>query len=397
MKTDRVIVGLCLAGFLVRVLYSVFFNDTLIYPDEKRFWKQSMSFVEQGVLKSGDEFAHDMPLTALFAGVLIKITGCGVLGIKILFAAISSLTAYLVGRLSFSIVADNKAAILGTGIAAFYPFFIYYSSLFLSETLFVFWITLLFYTLIRNGGAGGVLSGFTLGCAHLTRPTLLYFFPVFWGYQFFSKKIKLSTLLISILITAVIISIWGIRNMYRIGQLQISTSGSGQVLWEGNNPWNETGGVSGTMADKKRYLDELPEGLNEVERDQWKKNRAVNYIKEEPVRFLRISIKRVIRFWNLWPNSEKFSDWKYKLASLLSYGLVLIFSFLSIFFLKKRRKLLLFFGLFIFYYTLLHAVTIGSIRYRLPLEPILIAIASATITEMLNRYKEAVSTTKRIG
>jgi len=41
--------------------------------------------------------------------------------------------------------------------------------------------------------------------------------------------------------------------------------------------------------------------------------------------------------------------------------------------------------LFVIYYSLIHAITIGSIRYRLPLEPLLIAIGSAGLSKMASK------------
>ena len=42
--------------------------------------------------------------------------------------------------------------------------------------------------------------------------------------------------------------------------------------------------------------------------------------------------------------------------------------------------------IFIVYYTAMHMVTIGSLRYRLPLEPLMIAMASAAMAKVIHLY-----------
>jgi hypothetical protein len=71
----------------------------------------------------------------------------------------------------------------------------------------------------------------------------------------------------------------------------------------------------------------------------------------------------------------------------LSYGLVLFLAIGFVFRNAKKyfREVIPIFTL-IGYLTLVHMVTIGSIRYRFPLEPFLIIFASYFFVDILKKY-----------
>jgi len=90
--------------------------------------------------------------------------------------------------------------------------------------------------------------------------------------------------------------------------------------------------------------------------------------------------------WSLWPNSVDYQSWIYKAISIFSFGPILLLSLIGVWVLKEnRRDIALMVGL-VGYITLLHVVTLGSIRYRLPLEPIMIVTASMALINLYKRY-----------
>ena len=380
MKQRTVIINICLFGFFLRLIYVFYSGKALQYPDEERFWSEAMSLLERGLFQSNWKRANDMPLTGMVIATVMRLTGCGVMGVKVFFAVVSSITIYFISRLAYSILPNKKAAVLAAAIAAIYPFFIYYSSLVLSETLFLLLVTLVFLSTLASDEKNGWKTGLLLGVTHLTRPTFIYFLPFIWGWMLFVKKVPLRSVILSMLCFCILVVPWGVRNYKVLGRFNLSTSSSGQVLWEGNNPWNTTGGVSGSFPNPKTYLKSVPREKGEFEQDDWKKEQAVTFIKDNPGQFVVLSWKRFIRFWHLWPNNESLSSWKYKVVSLGSFGVVLLLFLLSPVLLWRQRNKLALIYLFTAYYTAIHMITIGSIRYRLPLEPLLIAIAGGTLT-----------------
>jgi 4-amino-4-deoxy-L-arabinose transferase-like glycosyltransferase len=379
---------ICFIGLVGRLIFIIFFNDGLQYPDEERFWEAATSLATRGELKSGAEYAHDMPLTAMLIALLMKLTGCGVLGVKVFFAFISAVTIYFISRLAACFDTSERTPVIAALIAAFYPFFIYYSSLVISETLFLFFVVITFWSIFTFSGKHLAIHGIFAGAAHLTRPTLVFFLPFLWLWSVVFRKVEIKYILVVVAVFLVIVLPWGIRNYQVIGSFVLTTSNSGHLLWEGNNPWNISGGVSGDFIDKGDYLADAPKNVGELELDKWERDKAIDFIVENPRHFLLVAGRKIIRFWNIWPNHELFASWEYKAISLFSYGAILLLTLMSPFFLWKERKKLGIIFLFALYLTAVHAVTVGSIRYRLPLEPLMIALAGATVSQIVSRIKK---------
>jgi len=135
-------------------------------------------------------------------------------------------------------------------------------------------------------------------------------------------------------------------------------------------------------------IDQFSNEKNPVIRNNKMKNAAIEYIIQNPAHFSELAGLKFLRFWRLWPHTEHYQQWYVVAASLLSYGVIL---FLAIGFLFHNmriylRKLIPIFTLF-GYLTLIHMVTIGSIRYRFPLEPFLIIFASYFFIDITKKYR----------
>lgn len=373
-------VALFCAAFCLRMIYILWWNPGLTFNDEHRFWGEVEALVTNGFWDVRSYNSHDMPLTAFVLALVVKGTGTGLLGAKVFLAATSALTACLVANLARRLSPTRTTWWLGGTVAALYPFFVFYSALILSETLFLLLVTGFFLRVTRSQGdrlaGGGVLAGL----AHLTRPTLLPFLPVCWAYQALVLRQGWRRVALSAVVFTILVSPWVARNFVVHGEFLPGTTESGHVLWEGNNPWNKDGGIE---RPDWEYLDHMPRGMNPPERDRWQRDRALAYIAAEPGRFLAQSVKKFMRFWHLWPNAPEYGGGLYKWASILSFGPVLLFALLSLWVLRDRWRITLILWGFVSYYTLLHMILFGSIRYRLPLEPLLVAMAAACVGRMI--------------
>ena len=148
-------------------------------------------------------------------------------------------------------------------------------------------MTAYFLFLLRRGRGDCWKAGILGGFAHLTRPSLYYFYPVVFFLQAIILRSSWRRATITILLTAAVVLPWAVRNYNVFGTFVPGTTGAGQVLWEGNNPLNNTGGTSDSFEAGSDYLSEMPKGLDERERDSWKKERAFDYIKNNPEVFLQ--------------------------------------------------------------------------------------------------------------
>ena len=387
----RAVLGLCALGFLLRLTYSLATGSDALFPDELRFLEEGESLLSGTGLQANGKYGHDMPMTGLVVAAGLYISGGSIMGVKLIMAVLSTVTIFLVARLCFSICQDNRATLLAAFICAIYPFFIFYSARVLSETVFLFFM-MLFFWLLFDKSKSPLSRGVAAGLMHLTKPIFFYLFPLIWVWQYVVQKMSLKNVLLGVLATLVVASPWVIRNHLIFDDLVVNTASSGHILWEGNNPWNKTGGVSGTFEDPVAWLAVVPEGLSELEEDEWKKAEAIAFIRSHPIGFVENGVRKLKRFWNLWPNSANHQGWIYKLISLGSFGPVLLLSMIGAILLKQYRKeLLLMLGVAA-YLSALHAVIIGSIRYRLPLEPLMIVVASMTLADLRKKQKAPLTT-----
>ncbi|MGK0169832.1 MAG: hypothetical protein ACI9W2_001555 [Gammaproteobacteria bacterium] len=159
--------------------------------------------------------------------------------------------------------------------------------------------------------------------------------------------------------------------------------GLGETLLEGNNRLNLDGGV---LSPNAGYFAELARGLDELEEDKWKKATAISFIRSEPERFLIFSVRKAQRLWNVVPNALGYDSGYYRRLSLLSAVPVYVFAALYLLVVWGRWPQWGLLLVLVGYDIALHMVTLGSIRYRFPLEPMLVATALARVGHVVERW-----------
>ena len=372
-----------LFGVVIRAAYILFF-DTPTFPDETRFFNAIQHFAAHSSIP---EHSTDMPFMAVFFGLLYKMHPLSFTAIKLINILFSLATAVAVAGIARRLAPESPAGVIAALMWAMYPFFIFYTGLALSETIFLAFLAAGFLFFLDRRLVPAFLF---FGLAQLTRPTVVYFLvPALIYFHLFLQRedirrtpaSSLTATLAAVAVFALLLAPWVVRN-YQVHGIFMAGKPSGHVLWEGNNPWNPEGGVA---QDHWKYMKDMPPGLPFMEQDRWERDQAVAYIKKEPVRFLKTAGRKFLRFWNLWPNDPAYATGIYKWAALLSFGPMLLLALGSLWVLRDRWRQTGILWLFFAYYTALHMVSIGSIRYRLPLEPLLVALAAACLARLFFR------------
>ena len=302
---------------------------------------------------------------------------------------ISCLTVYVIYLLSIEIFKSEMIAKIAAIIFAVYPFSIFYSFNAVSETLFVFLLyssILMFYKKkLLYGYILIILSIYVKPTADIFAPFLILCF-CFLIYKYTIKK-TLRELFIFYLLYSLLLSPWWVHNWNKYdGFVRLNLAG-GYHLYSGNNPENLSGGGIGGIDVNHGWTDEDIEKRGIKFEKKFKRD-AFNFIKENPKTFIKLSVIKFKRFWQMYPYAEEYKGISYKILSIFSYGLVLIFSILFLisnfkkFFLKISPLITI-----VFLTTVIHCVTIASVRYRFPIEPILIIFASYYLFERFKVIK----------
>jgi hypothetical protein len=307
----------------------------------------------------------------------------GISAYAIPMVLISIFTIFILYKISLLVFNDMKIANIVGIILSIYPFLIFYSISILTETPFIFflYLSLFFLTRFFMHFKMKDLLYFSIffAFASLTRFIAVPIFFVFIGAILIvvflkSREMILKSFLILIFGYFLVMSPWIVRNFKISKELVLTspTEKAGYAFYIGNNHMNKTGGGNGWDANLSKYR---------IMKDQKEANKlayqeSINWIKNNPSDWILLEGKKFIRFFNPIFNTDYYNKYSYNIISLSTYGIVLLFFILGL--LRSRKYLLLLSPMLFFTLNLIgiHMVLFASIRYRLPIEPMMIIIAS---------------------
>lgn len=388
-KPYRLTIGhiLALATFARLAVFLILPDQN--FPDAKAYRDMGIDLVERGSAIN-DIY---MPLYPLWTYLTGSTTG-----LKLADIGLSVATVWLVYELARVVFGRLAVALTAALAAAVYPHFLFYAVSGLSETFYLFLTCASFLLFYRN--RFGLASLFMV-LSILVRPTVDYLAPLLvvvfavvihrrsWTEG--GRRLAVYGLLYVALLTP-----WWIHNQAKFGQFVRLTLGDGMVLYSGNNPFNRSGGGVGYGEGEVGFgrlhddMDLTPfKDIHEpVARNQALKDAAIAYIKDHPGRFIELAGVKFLRFWRPWPYAPGYQSPWVIAVSLMSFGVVAVLC--GVFVLRFARPFwrpLTPIYLFAAYLTLVHMVTIGSIRYRLPLEPFMIVMAASAAVRMAQGWE----------
>lgn len=313
---------------------------------------------------------------------LIAVVGAGT-GQLVADIMLSTLSVWLVHALALELFRDTAVAILAAIVAAFYPPLVFFAVVGLSETLFIALVLGAFLCWYRGQFvAAAVLAVLAI----MTRPVfdiaallLVAYFALVIHRMTASGLVR--QLAIYVATYCVLMAPWWLHNVNAYGSFVRLTPGLGTVLFAGNNPSNVSGGgIAGEDYDTTRF-NRIADPL---ERDRALRDAALGYIAENPARFAELALLKLARMWRPWPRHEGYSGSLPVVLSLVSFVPVAGLSLIYLAFWSRRDLIRISpILLLIFYFTAVHMVLVGTIRYRLPLEPFLIIFAAAAALRLV--------------
>jgi hypothetical protein len=292
---------------------------------------------------------------------------------------LSTTLVWLVYELSLVLFADTAAALAAALGAALYPQFIFIAVVGLSESLFM----ALFVGALVCWYRGWFFPAAILAVLSImTRPAIDLLAPIYFAAVIHRLTVAatLRKLLTYVAVYCVLLAPWWVSNYHYRGAFIRLDLGGGANFYSGNNPMNHSGGgVDGVDYDSKPF----ERITDQVARDRAYWDAGIRFIRENPRRFLQLAAIKFVRFWRLWPYSEKYEGFRYVAASLVSFTPVLVLTlvYLAIWgfadFLSIAPLLA-----FAAYLTLVDVVFVASMRYRLPIEPLMIVLAAVALVRL---------------
>jgi len=396
---------LVFVAFVAFVCYQVinfyyFSTTSVIFGDERRFIAEAIKLSETGEFWKSTFRAWEMPMTAiiysLFYGIF-ETKESLIIFVRVFQSSLLILQAYILYCISLKLFKDQIAAYLTYTIVLFYPFFIFYQGLLLSENIFITLLIVSFYYIYTwyednfKINSHFILANFFLIMTIYSKGTLSILPPLlltsFYFINRYNWRNTLKVFFLSTLLYLSFMSPWWIRNYILFDQFIPFTTSSGMNLYLGNNKYNLSGGADWSKDVNIREVSRMFSIEDELLQNNAFKEKALNFISNNPDRFVELAWLKLKRFYNIIPNADVYKQGYYKWVSLISYGSIIILFILSlIIHLKYFKKLSAIYILFI-YYTLIHVIVIASLRYRLPLEAFMILLGTPVLSKFITMVK----------
>jgi len=323
-------------------------------------------------------YAHKAisPFYPIFLALCYYLWRASTLAYFIPHVIIGSLTCVFIYLLAEEVFNDTRIALTSALAVAFYPDLVFWTYQVRTETLFIFFLSLGFWFLIRGNARQNTIfvltSAVVFGLACLTRETLIPFIPLLFLWQVFSggkpAKERVKTGLSLMLIILAVLAPWCGRNLLVFGKF--------------------------TPFGDEVYAFLFHEGPDKVQEanylcrsNKFLISRIFAFIANDPKAYALAFLERFITFWSPYTALMKGLA---KLYKGLTWLILFPLGFFGMAFLRKNWSRAGLLVIFIFYYSLLHAASFvdSGLVYRYPIQPFICIFAAygfCTIYEKVKR------------
>lgn len=320
---------------------------------------------------------YPMIVAAVFAifGSYSAASEAMMMSLETIFGAATILVLMLVTRRIFGV----RAATIAGLACALCPPALFLPTLFWETSLSVLLATLLFavaYRCAERPAVGSwVWMGLAAATALLVNPALLPIALCCFAWAIYrTRHTSLLAPAVGVLLCVALSVPWAVRNSRQLHAFIPLRSNLGYELWQGNRPGSDGFFLADLHPNVNQAEFHRYETLGEVGYMHEKLAVATNRIAENPWWFLSLSAKRVFYFWaGIGRQSSSLVVLYITSTSLLGLaGLVMVW--------RRSRALAVYFLLPIVLFPLPYYLTHPDYRFRLVIDPILLALAAYAVS-----------------
>lgn len=301
---------------------------------------------------------------------------------RIANALLGSASILLLWWLGRRLLGDDRAALIGAAVLAVDPITLYFTALVLTETSYLFLMLAALCAIATLDGrrplARASIAGVCLGLGALARSSGLLLpivlLPFVWRGPDAVRSRRALVTGVYLFAFALVLTPTVARNHRLFGRFVPVRTGSGASLLEAWGPWAD----GGPGMDRIVYP-AMPAGADEYELDQIARKAALDWAMSHPGDVLSLAWKKFARTWSITVNAAGYGGWHYAAIGWLTVAPVYVLAALGVWFLRRRWRIVALLLAPAAYFTLLHVIWVGSVRYRVPAMPgfFLLAAASA--------------------
>ena len=170
------------------------------------------------------------------------------------------------------------------------------------------------------------------------------------------------------------------RNYHVYRQFLPLNSNAGYALYASNHPH------LGTDWRNENIVVPVPEelaGQNEAAINHALLRKGIGFVLEDPDRYLWLILDKALEYFQFWPSSQSSSI--SNLARVLSFGLYMPFMLLGLLLSLSHWRNYIPLYLFATVHTGIHLISWPSIRYRLPVDAVLMLFAGLAVLTLVRR------------
>ena len=362
--------------------------------------------------RAGEPTAHWSYLYTSYLIVVYKLFGTNPLIARLIQALIAGIfQTILIWRIG-SRLFNRTVGMVAATLNSFYVYFFYYAGALITETfyitaiLWIFDVSLRIVAIQKPTWKHWLEFGLAISVTVLLRQVFLMFLPFLYIWLWWNVKDTIGNtwqqrlhfsavkgLIISTLTLVLLIVPWTIRNQRAFGTFVLLNTNAGFAFFWGNHPIYGTSFIP--LLPEQTYYDLIPTellSLNEAELDKALLQRGIQFITDDPKRFALLSVSRVREFFKFWYSQD--SSLVSNISRIGSFGVGLPFMLYGLWsvlitdwklrsgYEKWGIALLI---LFILSYTGIHLLSWALIRYRLPVDAVLLIFAAFGIVKLVNK------------
>lgn len=392
------------ASLVLRAAFALWLGEKVYQPDEGVYLHLARNILAHGVFGTGDVPAADRPPGLSFLlGLLFHLTGPSLRAGRLLGAGVATASVWLIYRYGAAVF-GQRVGLAAAGVAAVYPFFVYWSGILMTESLIVFcvllavWRTHEWAESSQESWLLALGAGLAWGLAIMTRTQNLVF-PLMltpWFLLRGKSPRRLKSAAVFLAAGLAFPAFWAARNKRHLG---ISTldAHSGYTLIIRTMFYDEDNIDTGVanQALERTELYRRASSLPPAEGDKLYMREALRFIRENPGLYFRHCLGNLWQFWRFYPRLDKTvgvggaffgrSRAGFALMSIATEPALLLLALLGLRLAFKERKAVELPLIFIAGTTFIHACVIAQMRYRIPVMPFAILLAAYAVVSYLEK------------
>jgi hypothetical protein len=315
----------------------------------------------------------------------------------------------LEGRGQASRHTADRVALIAAAATSVYIYFVYYAGALMTEPFYIAAVLGTLTTAAATVETSGrpwsprlaVFFSLSVTAAVLLRQLFLFFLPVLFLWILLygrSATVRQRLVMLGLAVALLVVAIAPITayNYSRFGRFVLLNTNAGSALFWANHPIHGTQFIAADeMGDTYQQL--IPSNLKKLDEaalDAALLREGINFVLEDPGRFLLLSLSRIPAYFKFWPDAD--SSLISNLSRTGSFGIFLPFVLYGMIRswlrlgpnkrveLRRPPDTMLLLYLFILVYSGLHIATWSLVRYRLPVDAVLMFFAAIALNEAIS-------------